>query len=118
MSKLIVFLMSVAVFALASIAALGHHSFALFDLTRQVTIKGVVEKIEWTNPHVFVEADVPQQDGTRLRWGIEFTSINHLTRLGIKHQFESYDGDHGSRIRERFLTKVLPFFSANLAAGN
>jgi S-formylglutathione hydrolase len=38
-----------------------------------------------------------------------------LTRLDIPHKFETYDGDHGSRIKERFAAKVLPFFSANLA---
>ncbi|HEX4997558.1 MAG TPA: DUF6152 family protein [Terriglobia bacterium] len=84
MNKSIVFLMSVAVFAVTSLTAFGHHSFALFDLTKQVTIKGVVTKVEWTNPHVWVEADVPQKDGTRVKWGVEFTSINHLTRLGMK----------------------------------
>jgi enterochelin esterase-like enzyme len=39
-----------------------------------------------------------------------------LTRLGIQHVFEAYDGDHGNRIRARFAEQVLPFFSANLAA--
>ena len=39
-----------------------------------------------------------------------------LTRLGIGHKFETYDGDHGSRITARFAEKVLPFFSGNLAA--
>ena len=39
-----------------------------------------------------------------------------LTRLGVAHKFEAYEGDHGSRIKARFAEKVLPFFSANLAA--
>ncbi len=38
-----------------------------------------------------------------------------LTRHGISHTFEIYDGDHTSRIAERFETKVLPFFNANLS---
>ncbi len=37
-----------------------------------------------------------------------------LTRLGVAHQFESYDGDHGNRITARFAAKVLPFFSGHL----
>ena len=41
-----------------------------------------------------------------------------LTRLGVSHSFESYEGDHGSRITARFAAKVLPFFSANLAGGS
>jgi S-formylglutathione hydrolase len=37
-----------------------------------------------------------------------------LTRLGVAHKFESYDGDHGNRITARFAAKVLPFFSEHL----
>jgi S-formylglutathione hydrolase FrmB len=37
-----------------------------------------------------------------------------LTRLGIVHAFEVYEGNHGNRVKERFETKVLPFFSENL----
>jgi S-formylglutathione hydrolase FrmB len=37
-----------------------------------------------------------------------------LTRLGIVHTFEVYEGNHGNRVKERFETKVLPFFSENL----
>jgi enterochelin esterase-like enzyme len=40
-----------------------------------------------------------------------------LTRLRIPHDFEQYEGDHGNRVRERFETKVLPFFSRHLDAG-
>ncbi len=38
-----------------------------------------------------------------------------LTQNGISHSFEIYDGDHTGRIAERFGTKVLPFFNANLS---
>jgi enterochelin esterase-like enzyme len=41
-----------------------------------------------------------------------------LTRLRVEHTFEQYEGDHGNRIRERFATKVLPFFSRHLDAAN
>lgn len=37
-----------------------------------------------------------------------------LTHLGVTHTFEIYEGTHGNRVKERFETKVLPFFSANL----
>jgi len=38
-----------------------------------------------------------------------------LTRLGIAHGWEVYDGDHGNRIGARFVEKLLPFFSEHLA---
>jgi hypothetical protein len=37
-----------------------------------------------------------------------------LTRLGVTHGFELYDGDHGNRVAERFQSKLLPFFSQQL----
>jgi len=37
-----------------------------------------------------------------------------MTRLGVVHTFETYEGNHGNRVKERFETKVLPFFSENL----
>jgi enterochelin esterase-like enzyme len=37
-----------------------------------------------------------------------------LTRLRVAHTFEQYEGDHGNRVRERFASKVLPFFSRHL----
>ena len=39
-----------------------------------------------------------------------------LTRLGVTQTFEVYDGDHGNRIRERFESQVLRFFSQHLSA--
>jgi S-formylglutathione hydrolase len=38
-----------------------------------------------------------------------------LTQLGVTHTFETYEGDHTSRVKERFETQVLPFFSNRLA---
>jgi len=37
-----------------------------------------------------------------------------LTRFGVVHTFEVYEGTHGNRVKERFETKVLPFFSQHL----
>jgi enterochelin esterase-like enzyme len=39
-----------------------------------------------------------------------------LSRLDVTRSFEVYEGDHGNRIRERFESKVLPFFSQHLSA--
>lgn len=44
------------------------------------------------------------------------TLDQELTRLGIAHTFEIYEGTHGNRIRERLEKVVFPFFSASLQA--
>ena len=73
--------MALAGLTAASVPALGHHSFAMFDQTKQMTLEGTVREFQWTNPHSFIELDVPS--GGRVRhWSIELNSPNNLTRQG------------------------------------
>ena len=37
-----------------------------------------------------------------------------LNDLGVKHSFETFEGDHNGKVPERFNTKVLPYFAAQL----
>jgi hypothetical protein len=60
--------------------ALAHHSFAMFDQSRQVTVSGLVKDFEWTNPHAFIEL----QDAQGQVWGVELNSPNNLVREGWK----------------------------------
>ena len=62
--------------------ALAHHSFAMFDHTRSLTLKGSVTKFQWTNPHAYIELDVADADGSTKHFTIECTSINILSRQG------------------------------------
>ena len=50
--------MTVKIFGLATLMAaaiaapaFAHHSFAMFDSDKTVTVKGTVKELEWTNPH-------------------------------------------------------------------
>ena len=71
-----------AVLAVAGTPLLAHHSFAMYDHTRTLTIKGEVTKFQWTNPHGYLELDVKQKDGSVKHFSCEMTSINMMTRLG------------------------------------
>jgi hypothetical protein len=62
---------------------LGHHSFAMFDTSKQVTLAGVVTAFEWTNPHAYIEVDVPEGGATK-HWTIELGSTSILMRGGWK----------------------------------
>lgn len=66
------------------VPALAHHSFAMFDQTRIVTLVGAVHEFQWTNPHAWIEVDVPGPGGKAARWSIELNSPNNLTRQGWK----------------------------------
>jgi hypothetical protein len=61
-------------------SASAHHSFAMFDQSKQVSIAGTVKDFQWTNPHAFIELEAP--DGKL--WSIELNSPNNLVRQGWK----------------------------------
>ncbi len=69
-----------AVLGVASALAVAHHSFAMFDQSKQVTVIGEVTQAQWTNPHVWVFVEGAPAGGNKERWGVEFTSKVHLTR--------------------------------------
>ena len=69
------------VIALAGVPALAHHSFAMFDQRKVMTLEGTVHEFQWTNPHSFIELDVTTAGKVR-RWSIELNSPNNLTRQG------------------------------------
>ncbi|MXO59721.1 hypothetical protein GRI89_09235 [Altererythrobacter salegens] len=63
---------------LAAAPALAHHSFAMFDQKKIMTLEGTVTDFQWTNPHAFIEMDVP---GGK-HWSLELNSPNNLKRQG------------------------------------
>ena len=63
--------------------ALAHHSFAMFDFNRTVTLKGVVKELQWTNPHVVLWVETTPGAGAMPEvWSAELTSPGNLTRNG------------------------------------
>ena len=64
---------------LAGIAA-AHHSFAAFNMTEEKTVTGTVNKVEWTNPHIWIWIDVPDGKGGTANYGFEGMSPNFLER--------------------------------------
>jgi hypothetical protein len=61
---------------------LAHHAFsAEYDANKTIVLKGVVTKLEWTNPHVRFYVDVKDSKGTT-NWDLELQSVNTLTRNG------------------------------------
>jgi len=62
--------------------AFAHHSFAVYDHTKTMTVRGTVTRFQWTNPHAYLELDVKQPDGKTKHYSIELTSINMMQRVG------------------------------------
>ena len=54
--------------------AFAHHSFAMFDAQKTVTLNGTVKEFEWTNPHSWIRVMVEDGGGTARQWAIEMNS--------------------------------------------
>lgn len=62
---------------------LAHHSFMVeFDLNKPVTLKGVVTKVEWSNPHISFYLDVTDESGKLTNWGVDAAAPSALLRRG------------------------------------
>ena len=62
----------------------AHHSFAMFDTGKTVTLSGTVTAFEWTNPHAYIEVDVTEPGGAVKHWSVEMGSPSILQQSGWK----------------------------------
>lgn len=105
----------------------AHHSFAMYEPTKTMTVKGTVKAFQWTNPHVVLWILVqPEGGGAPQEWSLETTSPGVLTRAGwtrqsikpgdrVSVQFSPLrDGSHGGGLNSVTLLdtgqKLVPSF--------
>ena len=80
--KTAIFSAAAALTVIASVAS-AHHSFAMFDQTKEVTLDGTVKELQWTNPHIWVQVMAKDPaTGKEVEWSIEGGSPNNLARKG------------------------------------
>jgi hypothetical protein len=79
-----VILCVMAVLGLYGGAAVAHHSFASFDMTKEVRISGTVSEVQYTNPHVWLFVEVAAAKGATESWAVEAGGPNILPRAGWK----------------------------------
>ena len=77
-------LLAVAVLTFVALPAIAHHSGAMFEATKTITVKGVVKVFEYTNPHSWLWVTVTNDDETTTDWGFEAEGPSTLYRAGIK----------------------------------
>ena len=68
--------------AVCTMPAAAHHSFAMFDAGKKVTLAGTVKEFQWTNPHAFIVMMVANSDGQAEQWSIEMGGPGGLARQG------------------------------------
>lgn len=65
---------------------LAHHSFAMFDGDKLVTLEGSIYSVEWKNPHAWIWVAVTDDKGQQQVWGLEGTSPGAFAQQGITKQ--------------------------------
>ncbi len=109
----------------AATPAAAHHSFAMYDAAKLLTIKGTVKEFQWTNPHAILWVYVdPQASGASELWSFELsTSPGPLSRLGwTKHSLNPgdkvaveinplRDGQHGGSLKKATLLATGQVFT-------
>ena len=81
MNRKLVVLASVGAFA-APLAAIAHHSFAMFDPTKEVEVTGTVVEWQWTSPHTWLYVLVPGSAKEPDKYSIEGGNPGVLRREG------------------------------------
>jgi Family of unknown function (DUF6152) len=75
-------LAGIAVVMSSAVPALAHHSFAMFDAEKKVTLEGTVKEFQWTNPHSWILMTVSNAQGQPEQWAIEMGGPSGLARQG------------------------------------
>ncbi len=108
-------LATIAAAALAA-PAFAHHSFAMFDASKTMSLEGMVTEFEWTNPHSWIRLNVADEAGTPRPWAIEMGSPAANTqrgwtattlKAGDKISLTIHPLKDGSR-GGQFMTVILP----------
>ena len=68
--------------ALVAGTAQAHHSFAMFDMTKEVTVNGTVRQFQWTNPHAYIQVVAKDEQGRDVEWSMEMGAPMYLYARG------------------------------------
>lgn len=63
-----------------------HATAAQYDVSGTVTLKGVITRIEWSNPHIHVYIDVKKEDGSSDNWSVEFPAPGATVVAGLSRK--------------------------------
>ena len=93
----------------------AHHSVSgQYDASRPLTLTGVIPKVDWINPHVYLHLDVKEKDGAVTTWTLSTLPTAMMRRAGLTK--ESLQGQPGevvtiTAIAARDETKKLGWIS-------
>lgn len=81
-NKLVMIFLALVCLLALSAPAVAHHGYANYDTDRKVTLKGTITRWVWSNPHILVQLDVPDESGHVAHWTVESENPSTLIRSG------------------------------------
>jgi hypothetical protein len=91
------FLVAVAIGLAATATLLAHHSVpGQFDMSKPLTLKGVISKVDWINPHIYIHLEVKESDGTTNTWALATLPTAMMRRAGLTR--ETLQGKPGEEV--------------------
>jgi hypothetical protein len=75
-------ILAAAAAALAAGPAFAHHSSAMFDANKTVTLEGTVKEFQFTNPHSWIQLNAPDASGKPAEWSLETQGVSQLFKRG------------------------------------
>jgi hypothetical protein len=80
--KKLTLILALCAAAVTAVPAIAHHSFAMFEMSKEVSVEGTVKSFAYTNPHAWLYIDVTE-DGKTTTWGFELGAPTLLQRQKI-----------------------------------
>jgi hypothetical protein len=108
-------LLAAAIVAVMAATASAHHSVSgQYDSSKPLTLTGVISKVDWINPHIYLYLDVKDKDGAVATWTLSTLPTAMMRRAGLTR--ESLQGKPGevvtvNAIAARDETKRLGWIS-------
>ena len=78
----VIVLLSLGAMAVMAGPSLAHHSAAMFEKEKTITVEGVVKEFQYSNPHSWLLVDVKNKDGTTDFRSLTFTKKGE--KQGVK----------------------------------
>ena len=89
-----IWLAALGLTALLSASAYAHHSLAgEFDTRKTLVLTGVVSRVQWVNPHIYVDLDVTDAAGKVATWHLECVPVAMAHKAGVSMKSLLGNGD-------------------------
>ena len=80
-------LVAAAIGVMATATLLAHHSVpGQFDMSKPLALKGVISKVDWINPHIYIHLDVKEPNGTTNTWALATLPTAMMRRAGLTRE--------------------------------